>query len=86
MLMKQPPRDCLLRKKPLKTKSIIKQNLLLNKIFVFKTGYPLLYYGEHYFHDTPVTTDHWHIIMLTVFRYSKSQLGIKIDFKVQTWI
>jgi len=45
--------------------------------------YPSPYYGGHYFHDTQVTLPRWHVVVLTVLRYSGSLLWIQIDVIVQ---
>jgi len=65
---------------------------LLNKILFFKTQIsiailPRTLFPPHTSVNRPlVLTDHWHIMVLTVFRYSRSQIRIKIDLKVQTWV
>ena len=71
------------RYKELLGKFIFKQNVLLNLMCFLKRIYPLPYYCGHYFDDTPATMSHWHFLVLTVFGYSRSQIRLRIDFKVR---
>ena len=51
-----------------------------------KHKYPLPYCREHYFHDTRAITSLMHFVVLTILKYSRSLLRIKIDFSEQNQV
>jgi len=48
-----------------------------------KRNCTLLYYRGHYFRDTPATMSRWSVVVLTVYRYSRSLFRIIFYFKAQ---
>ena len=40
----------------------------------------LPYYRGHYFHTTPLTMFRWRVMVLSIFRYTRSRLSVNIYF------